>query len=353
MILYLNKYNGRSFDKIAVIDNATSVIWVKRYADCGEFEIYISATSELLNLLLEGVLFVTRDGDETAMCIEKIQLTTDPEAGDFIIISGRSAECILARRVVKQQTILSGTAEDAIRQLLTDNLVNPLDGNRRVDIISLSEENGWTDSIDTQITGDDLLTATRDICTSYGYGFKLAYEDGKFVFYLYKGQDRSYGQSDNSFVIFSPQFENLITSEYIKDDSETAEYAYIAGEGEGINRKIETASVGEFKGLNRREMWVDARDISSNDGEISDTEYKTQLQRKGYEELASRKTVMKFNGTIANTTNFVYKKDYFLGDKVSLENQYGIKADVFITEICETEDETGYSIVPSFEEWSV
>lgn len=352
MILYLNKYNGRTFDKIAVLDNAKSVIWVKRYADCGEFEIYINATSELLNLLLKGEIIVTRDDDDVAMYIEKIQLTVDNENGNFIIISGRTAECILARRVINKQTILSGKAENAIRKLLTDNIINPSDSNRKVDIITLSEVNSWTETINMQITGDDLLTAVRDICKSYGYGFKLSYENNKFVFYLYKGQDRSYRQSSNSFVVFSPQFENLIKSEYVRDDTETSKYAYIAGEGEGINRKIVSLSVGTLTGLMRKEIWVDARDISSNDGEVSDSEYRNQLLRKGYEELANHKIITEFNGTIANMNNFVYGKDYFLGDKVSIENQYGIKANVIITEVCETEDETGYSIVPAFEEWS-
>lgn len=41
--------------------------------------------------------------------------------------------------------------------------------------------------------------------------------------------------------------------------------------------------------------------------------------------------------------------DYNLGDIVEVENEYGLKARVRITEVIESEDENGYTCIPKFE----
>lgn len=89
MLIYVWKYEEGQFVKTKVIDYAASVIWVSRYCDCGEFEIYIPASRELVELF-QGEVLLTRDDSETTMLLEKIQLTTDEENGDFLIIGGRS-----------------------------------------------------------------------------------------------------------------------------------------------------------------------------------------------------------------------------------------------------------------------
>ncbi|MBD5143003.1 MAG: hypothetical protein HDT22_05240, partial [Ruminococcus sp.] len=46
IILYVWKFDGEKYQKTAIIDDATSVIWVRRFQNAGEFEIYIRATKE-------------------------------------------------------------------------------------------------------------------------------------------------------------------------------------------------------------------------------------------------------------------------------------------------------------------
>ena len=124
MLSYVWKRTNDTIDddylKVAVIDYATSVIWVSRYRECGEFEIYIPASKELVSLFQGDVIF-TRDDNETIMILEKFKLTTDEETGDFLILSGRSLESIFERRVVHKQTNLDGTLGAGISQLLAKN----------------------------------------------------------------------------------------------------------------------------------------------------------------------------------------------------------------------------------------
>ena len=66
MVLYFYRLENDTFTKVAVIDSATSVIWVKRFNAVGEFEIYIKASEQLLNLL-EGDIFIIRDDINVGM----------------------------------------------------------------------------------------------------------------------------------------------------------------------------------------------------------------------------------------------------------------------------------------------
>ncbi len=82
---------------------------------------------------------------------------------------------------------------------------------------------------------------------------------------------------------------------------------------------------------------------------LRDAIYTVYLMNRGYEKLSEYKAVTAFEGRIDPLTTFVYKKDYFLGDVVSVENEFGIHAAARITEVVETFDENGYVVEPRFE----
>lgn len=119
--------------------------------------------------------------------------------------------------------------------------------------------------LEAQYTGDNLYDVIQKICEEQGIGFKITLNDEKqFVFELYAGSDRSYDQTENPYVIFSPKFENIINSNYIESKASLKTVTLVGGEGEGADRRYTT--VGGGSGLNRRELFTDARDISSNVG---------------------------------------------------------------------------------------
>ena len=121
-----------SYEKIGIIDNYQSIIWTTRYFTPGDFEIYIPADRQLLNLLqVDNMLVRDKDitGDEcrNVMLIRNIEIQSDAETGDNLIITGQCLKSIVARRVVAEQTNLSGTVESCIRALITQNIISPSD----------------------------------------------------------------------------------------------------------------------------------------------------------------------------------------------------------------------------------
>ena len=352
MILYFWRYANGAFNNIAVMDYATSTIWVQRFNAAGEFEIYVRASTQLYDLL-QGDIFITRPDSEIAMYVEKIDLNTDDENGDYLTISGRSAECIIGRRIIRRTVFVATvTAEYIIRTLMNSNIINPASTQleRKIDFISLAPASGYNDPFKRQFTGKNLLESIADICVMFNYGFKLTWTGSGFVFSLYKGTDRSYGQTENTYVVFSPEFENIGNTTYTHDTTTYYNSVIIGGQGEGENRTITGITTGAT-GLDLKETWVDARNTSQ--GDLSLSEYIGVLQDEAKEALGLSKVTTKFSGEILNYNAYVYGKDYFLGDKVSVKNRYGITGNATVTEITEVEDDTGYRLVPTLSEWAV
>ena len=342
------------YEKVAAIDYAASVIWVSRYRECGEFEIYIPASNELVELFQGDVIF-TRDESETIMILEKFKLTTDEEAGDFLILSGRSLESIFERRVVKKQINLDGTLGEGVSTLLTACCMSPEKyyADRVIPELRVNNLSEFTEPLGRQITGATLLSVFQDICTSYDCGFKLTCDrdPNVFRFSLYRGLDKS------ETVIFSPQFGNLSKSEFTYDYTNYFNLIYTAGEGEGKDRVVieyesDDVDYRSLVGLNRREYWLDERNCSSNsEHPQSDTYYFAVLQEKGREKCKELRPFVEFTGEIVDNGIYKYRVDYELGDTVLIENEYGIQAKAVISEITEVEDEEGCRIVPVLSKW--
>ena len=336
-----------NFDKKFVFDVFNSLIWTKRYYTCGDFELYTPATDEI-TAILAACPYVCRDDDDSVMIVENVKITTDAENGDYYTITGRSLESVLARRIVEgeethQFVIDSDDAAEVIYQLVKINIGESASFNRIVNNFVTNETFSYAADIKMQITGKNLMQAVTDICQTYGFGFKTVVDSGNIVFSLYAGSLKD--------VTFSAEFDNLINSDYGYNSENYKNVVAVAGEGEGTARKW--AGIGDLEhgGLERRELFVDARDISSNNGEISTQDYNDMLFTRGFEKLAECQIVKAFSGEVEPMTTYQYKRDYDLGDIVTVDNGYGVTANPRIIEIIECWDDTGYKVIPTFEKW--
>ena len=341
----------RNFSPVAVVDTYESLIWADRYYECGDFELYTVMSDDILQKIKMGY-YLVNDNSDHAMVVEKIRIDYDVETGNHITIAGRSLESILDRRVVWGQQVLSGNLQQVVKSLLDASFINPSKTSRKVPNFIFKE----TDDpvilgieINAQYTGDNIYEVIKSLCTDCGVGFKLCLNDDyQLEFELYSGVNRSYDQSENSFVIFSPTFDNMINSNYIESEEPFKNVALIGGEGEGSARKY--AAVGDFTGLDRKELFVDARDISSTseDQTISNDEYQKMLQQRGKEKLSETTPITSFEGEGETTQLFVYGRDFSKGDIVQVANEYGHETKARVLEVIMSEDENGFSVYPTF-----
>lgn len=340
----------------SVLDSYESIIWTDRYNQCGDFEIYTSMNYTMLNQIRQDYYLWSRDSEHT-MVIEDIEIKTDVDDGNTLVIVGRSLESILDRRIVWKQTILSGNFQNGIKKLLDENVISPSDTNRKIDnfiFVESTDEAITSLTIDAQYTGENLYEVICDACASKDIGFKVTLtEDLKFAFQLYAGANRSYDQIVNPHVVFSPAFENIINSNYLESKKTLKTVTLVAGEGEGSDRKTVSVEIssGGGSGLSRRELYTDARDISTTteDGTISDTEYNAQLTQRGNEKLAENTITKSFEGEMETTKMFKYGEDFFMGDIVQIVNEFGIESKARVTEMVISQDESGTDSYPTFE----
>ena len=350
---------NQNFVLQGIIDNYESLIWRCSYSDVGDFELYLSATPKSVDLLQKN-RYLVRDKDisvsdsgvvtyKKVMIIKNIDITTNIEDGDYIKVTGRELKFILHSRIVWKMTTLNSTTEAGIRKLITDNAISPTDSKRVIPTLALDDAVGLTDTLDKQVTGENLDTVITEICQTYNYGWEIYISDNALRFNLYQGVNRSYEQTDRPYVLFSDDFDNLFNTDYQLESEEYANTTLVGGEGEGKNRKYYTVNGGN-SGLDRFEVFTDARDVSSEEDDVTLTtsEYNKLLLERGKESLAELGITEGFSGELKTTGSFEYGVDFFLGDTVTVINKYGISRNVMVLSAIESYDENGESLIPEF-----
>ena len=155
-------------------------------------------------------------------------------------MTGRSLESILCRRVIWGYKVLNGNFQDAIRTLLNENVIAPSNSKRKIPnfVFRASTDTRITGlTVDTQFLGENLYDAILSLCEEKEIGFRVLPDgSGGFLFELYVGEDRSYAQSDHPWVIFSPDFENILSSNYLESSKNLRTVSLVGGEGEGAER---------------------------------------------------------------------------------------------------------------------
>lgn len=345
-----------TFQAMSNIDSFESFIWTDRYAKCGDFELYTAASKEMVDAFKKNYYF-EYSSSEHLMIIEDIQLESDVQNGSYLLAKGRSLESILERRIIWKQTTISGNLQAAIKKLLTENIISPTIAERKIEnfIFEESTDPAITSLTitETQYTGDDLLSVIETLCEKKKIGYKIILNDqNQFVFSLYKGVERTYDQMTYPYVSFSPNMENIISNNYLESVKTLKTVTLVAGEGEGTSRTTVVVGNTTNTGLDRRELYTDARDVSTktdSGGTLSSAQYQEALKARGEEKLNENKETKVFEGEVETTQLWKYQKNYFMGDIVQLEDEYGTESKARIIEYIYSYDDAGISEYPTFE----
>jgi len=338
-----------------ILEVSSSLIWTERYFGFGDFEIYTPVDIFKVTKSKKDNYLTLKDSDYL-MIIESREIKTLNEEGDYLLVKGRSAESILDRRIVWGQTRLYGNFQEAIYHLLCEAFIEPDDNDRLVSnfIFEESTDEAITSlTIDTQVMAENLYTVIQSLCAVRSIGFKITLTpDNKFKFKLYSGVDRSYDQTDNTCVVFSDKFNNLISSDHISNKTNMKTIALVLGPGEGAERTgaVAVAPEGAGTGLNRREMYSDGSSVSEEvDGVIITPEdFLIQLIEVGDASLVENIWYEAFHGKVDPEGTFKYGRDFGLGDIVQLANKYGDEGRARVTEFIRSQDPSGTSVYPTF-----
>lgn len=346
-----------SFNELYVLDVFKSLIWTDRYFKGGDFEIVVSPISEVLDYLPDTV-YVRLPESDRLMFLEDSNVHSDTEDGDELLLTGRSLESMLDRRIVWDPIALSGNLQTEIQRVLNNNAISPTDSLRKFDdlvFITSADPAVTALTVDSQFAGETLLKVVSDLCVSNGIGFKILRNEStsKFDFALYAGVDRSYSQSTNEPIAFTSSLDNLINADYIESTRPLKTVCLVAGaSGVGNVKTTSTVFAPSSSGLSdlaRRELYYEAS-ISRNtpDGELSEANYLLALEGRGKEELAKYIYLKSFDGEI-DPTMYNYGDEFGMGDILQIADDYGHEADSRVIEMIYSQDEAAISIYPTFE----
>ena len=350
-----------NFDIVGFLDNFESLIWTDRYSKCGDFEIYTGAGGDILSLAKKDYYLWNKNSDRL-MIIEKQEIDTDYESGNKIKITGRSLESILDRRIVWGQKDVTGSLQDKLKEILTENIISPSIASRKISnfIFEASTDTKITSlTIDKQYKGDNLYTLVQGLCEDNNLGFKITLNSShQFVFKLYFGVDHSYKQTALPYIVFSPSYDNLSGSNYIDSNEKYKNVNLVEQEytpktdGSTTSNSInEQVVIGTSEGLSRREMYTsgNAQQTLDDKTELTEAQFISKMKDQGNTEINKVSTTTTFEGDIVNEGQYVYGKDFQIGDIVEIRNEYNVEGRVRITEVVRADKESGTSIVPTLE----
>ena len=352
---------GSKYEVLSIMDVYNSLIWADRYNTAGDFELYTSLAGAIPEGIAIGNYISTKDS-KRFMIIESLEISSSIDEGPTLKTTGRSLESILMRRVVAKYTSISGSIQNGIQKILNENVINPSLEDRKIPGFTFKKSDDpvvVAAEIDTYFLGETVYDAIVTMCQYADLGFHVLPDgEGGFVFELYSGVDYSYAQEERPWVVFSPEYNNLLSSNYYTSPMNMKTVGLVGGPGEDWERPL-AWTTGPYKagsGLDRRETFIEATGIATeyenpNTGErvpYSKAQIERFLQNDGRIAMYDYLNAEAFEGEADVSQQFHYGTDFDLGDIVQVENEFGLQQSCRVTEIVISDDSGGYIITPTF-----
>ncbi len=312
-----------------VIDEFSSLIWLRRYQEPGEFELRTPYAAESKRLLIPENIVQRYDGAETveAAVVENIQMNADE-----IVIKGRFLESYLDRRLIKATTYYTGNAEDSLRRIISEMVSIPL--------LQLGTDRGLSETLVFQATYKPVLNIISKACKATGLGFRIRpdFSARKLYFEVYKGADRT--SANAAKVIFSEKYDNLLKEQYAYDSTQYKTKAYAS---QLINDVRTAYEVGGGTGLGLREVHVSTN--ADTNGKTA-AEIEASMKNQGQRALDSKTIRESFTFSTDAESPFKYRGDYDVGDIVHVKHiAWNIDLQLRIAEIEEAHESGGREII--------
>lgn len=349
----------RNFKRLDILRHYTFSQYNMKFRGIGTFTVHAPLELNTIFLNREEQYYLLFNGNVHPVVgkVEDVKKESEDEENK-LTITGRLALFILTKRIVSDTINTSGTTLEHMEKLITENILK-VKNNRYIPIIiddSAVNKNKLS-KVDRQVTGGYIWDEFEELLEQDKIGVELypkivpTYSvndiDSNILDWTLKfssGTDRTKGNVyGNVPVIFSQQLSNISRVDYERNVENHCNIAYVAGEGEGSNRKwfeipINQEESQETKGWERSELWIDARDIQSEDvdgNQLTDEQYNALIKQRAEEKAVENDIQESYEATvITKNKRYVYGKDYFLGDFVTVvDTQLGLEFDVQIVGI--------------------
>lgn len=341
---------NRNFETVQIVDDYESLIWTERWNDHGDVEMDMSLANASPADFPKGFYLRLPESDDL-MIIESADLENENDT--TFKIKGRALTSVLERRVLLGQLNVNTSVVSAGLQVLNLNFITASITARRISNIVYVPPGSTVDTAQTvemQLENIDSYDAITRLVDPFDIGFRMTIQEDPSVwrFQFYGGEDYSYEQTTNPYVVFSREFDNLQSVSYFSALEGYANVVWVIGEGQGNTKKYRTVTRpgANVTGLDRFEVAHSAANVSSNNGSISAAAYNRLLDQEGSRALTKHIMKSVFEGEADIHMTSGYGVDYRLGDIVQIEDIVSGRAR--ISEYIRAQDGSGKREFPAF-----
>lgn len=325
--------------KLGVIDDAISIIWIRRYWQPGEFTLRLPNTTRNRELCVCDNLVRKPDADEIGI-IEELDFVDDA-TGSYITAKGRMLSALLDRRITgATATYNNMSGADVIDRMVFNNA-------RAIPLLSMGTKPSGITPITVQMTYKNVLSYTEKICQQCGMGFRITADvDTEFITMkldLYKGASRTVPGS--GYVEFSERFGNIGEVRYSNNIYNAKHMLYVGGRGEGDERIVMPVALYQSGWQPDADGFISAVDISSEG--LTDLEYRNALAQRGQSKLLEYVKCEAYEFEVIDNV-YEYKRDWDVGDTVVIKKEsWGLSANLRVVEVMEIYESEIPRIVPT------
>lgn len=367
-------------NRLGLIEIYSSINYTLKFIDVGSFELKCAINEQNVKLIQKNRFLWIED--EVCGIIQYISSSTDDGT---ITVKGKLAKEMLNWRWVYPCFVKTGEPAALAESIVNIHCVNPSESKRKMRGLVIGNAGYVINKphITYQKTGDTVLTSVQNISTANNLGFEIYFNPrnvNPFKFVMLEGKDRTIGNKDgNKPVVFSRDFENIISGSYEYNDDSFRNIALVAGETtDGSNNEnaartflvVDQIGSENVSSFYRKELYIDARDLQSEYSEeattkddegnditetvqkkMTEQEYNAILSNRGFEKMGETLVEESYESQIRTDARTIYQfgKDYTYGDYVTvIDKSLGIMLNVQITEMQIVYDANGYDYIPTF-----
>lgn len=309
---------------VTLIDDYETLYFEEKYVDVGECKIEISADSENFKLMQKN-MFIYLDKYK-CWFVEDIDISDGKATITALALSFIFGHRLIIPPTGKTHLQVSNKLTGEIAKTFIDScLVSSSDKSRNIPLKFENYKVGHKAIYESRY--ENLLNELQILANYSAFGFKVGIDikNRNYVCSLYEGRDMS------EEFIFSEEFDNIDDVKINDSNTGYKNTVYIAADGEGISRKIEKMSIGNYSGFLVREDIIEAQIDKETDEEGNEipVDVANIIEITGLEFLEENCEKISIETILLNTID-----DIQVGDIVTIKSKrYGLQLTQRIVEV--------------------
>lgn len=354
---------SKDMELLGVADEIISLIWTRRYWSPGEFKLLVPFSVKHRELFSPGHLII-RGGDDEAAEIRYIHISRDSSGVEQIEAQGKFITQWVGKRMLAySDNTITGSSQELMHMVIDLSIMGIYDYTAVIPRLAYDHKEESISGASRTICPEDGANAL-EVLESIAKGAKLGFRirtdlrEGFHYFSVYKGKDRTDEQNDYPKLVFSTADGNILEQDFTHSVENVRNFSFVTGDKTVTRLGVWIPGDDAYWGHDRDDLYISLPEISLNtylDSGLSKSEaeaaYKEELARQGQQILDEYDETLSFQSKLNTRGRYRYRRDFDVGDRVTcLDERWGIKRNVRITEATQTFQQNGEELELTFGE---